>query len=251
MKSLKTVVLGMSAAIAIILGTALPSTAQSAVLTATDPNSRILVRSRPTTNSYSPGYGLPGDRVNILQSDRGPEGYTWYFVEFVQSGEQGWIRGDFVSTTSNSGSGGGGDRPGDYYYQQGYERGQQAIRAGQAYNPTPIAGIPSQQQEAYRTGYGDGYLSVTGSTVINFETVDYAVRLYRPTGQLLMNVYDKKARVPVLIGSPATEVTSSGRDTTYVNTGSGTQYFVTQAGRNDYVLTIVENGRTIYREASD
>ncbi len=69
-------------------------------LTASSSNSRINVRSRPTVNSSSPHYGLPGDRVKVLQcvKDQDTRGsdLNWCKVQFVQSRAVGWIRSDFI-----------------------------------------------------------------------------------------------------------------------------------------------------------
>jgi hypothetical protein len=62
--------------------------------------SRINVRSQPTINANSPSYGLPGDRVKVIQcvQDRDTPGsdLNWCKVQFVQSKAIGWIRSDFI-----------------------------------------------------------------------------------------------------------------------------------------------------------
>jgi len=65
-------------------------------LYADDPNSRIRLRSRPSTNAPDKGYGLVGDRVKVLETTKGQHGYTWYKVRFPKSGAIGWIRGDLI-----------------------------------------------------------------------------------------------------------------------------------------------------------
>ncbi len=70
-------------------------------LRANDPNARINVRSQPTINSSSPSYGLPGDKVKVIQcvKDQDTRGsdLNWCKVQFVQSKAIGWIRSDFIS----------------------------------------------------------------------------------------------------------------------------------------------------------
>jgi hypothetical protein len=83
------------AAVALSVGTALPAFAEPGVLAGLDPGSRVNVRSEPTTRSFSPHYGLIGDRIEILDQTQGRDGYTWYYVSF-RSGARGWVRGDFV-----------------------------------------------------------------------------------------------------------------------------------------------------------
>ena len=70
---------------------------QAAQLIADQPESRINLRSGPSTDSAAKGYGLVGDPVQLLRSTKASDG-TWYFVKFEQSGAEGWIRGDFINT---------------------------------------------------------------------------------------------------------------------------------------------------------
>ncbi len=69
-------------------------------LRANSANTRINVRSQPTINSSSPHYGVPGDRVEILQCvqdrDRPNSDLNWCKVRFVQSDATGWVRSDFI-----------------------------------------------------------------------------------------------------------------------------------------------------------
>ncbi len=74
-----------------------------ATLTANEPNSRITLRSGAGSNYRSLGYGLVGDRVQVLtlsppeldyQEDS--QGSLWYRVGFPRSGAKGWIRQDFL-----------------------------------------------------------------------------------------------------------------------------------------------------------
>jgi hypothetical protein len=72
---------------------------KSAQLTAQQADSQINLRARPTTESATEGYGLVGDRVKLLQAAEGEDNLTWYYVKFDESGAEGWIRGDFISTS--------------------------------------------------------------------------------------------------------------------------------------------------------
>lgn len=62
--------------------------------------SRINVRSQPSINSSAPQYGLPGDKVRVIQcvQDRDTRGsdLNWCKVQFVKSKVIGWIRSDFI-----------------------------------------------------------------------------------------------------------------------------------------------------------
>jgi hypothetical protein len=81
-------------------GTAI-SPPQAATLTATQADAQINLRSQPTTESNSPGYGLVGDPVQLLRAAEGEGELTWYYVKFDKSGAEGWIRGDFIRTGGN------------------------------------------------------------------------------------------------------------------------------------------------------
>jgi hypothetical protein len=72
-----------------------------AVLTTNDPDSQINLRDTPSLTGKDLGYGVVGDRVQIIAQTT-TDGYTWHKVRFPRSGAVGWIRGDFVSVVSAS-----------------------------------------------------------------------------------------------------------------------------------------------------
>ena len=65
-----------------------------------EPGSQINVRSDATVYSRAIAYGLPGDRIDILQceqdTDTAGSDLNWCRVQFVESGAIGWIRSDFI-----------------------------------------------------------------------------------------------------------------------------------------------------------
>ncbi|MEO1209259.1 MAG: SH3 domain-containing protein [Cyanobacteria bacterium J06638_20] len=69
-------------------------------LTANDPGAQINVRQSATIYSRAIAYGLPGDRIDILQceldGDTPGSDLNWCRVQFVESGAIGWIRSDFI-----------------------------------------------------------------------------------------------------------------------------------------------------------
>jgi hypothetical protein len=75
-------------------------TSSEAVLTASDPDSQITLRANPSESSKSLGYGLVGDHVQVIEQTT-TDDYTWHKVRFPRSGAVGWIRGDFVTLTTN------------------------------------------------------------------------------------------------------------------------------------------------------
>jgi hypothetical protein len=73
-----------------------------AYLTSQQDTAQINMRSQPTTESSSLGYGKTGDEVQLLRLAEGEGGYSWYFLKFTYSGEEGWIRGDFIDTSGQA-----------------------------------------------------------------------------------------------------------------------------------------------------
>jgi hypothetical protein len=69
-------------------------------LKASSPNARINVRSQPTVNSSAPSYGVPGDKVRVIQcvtdQDSPGSGLNWCKVQFEKSNAIGWVRSDFI-----------------------------------------------------------------------------------------------------------------------------------------------------------
>ena len=89
-----------------VISTVSPTLARGiATLRANSSNARINVRSQPTINSSSPHYGVPGDRVRVIQCvqdrDRRNSDLNWCKVQFVQSKAIGWIRSDFIDFPSD------------------------------------------------------------------------------------------------------------------------------------------------------
>lgn len=71
-----------------------------AQLVSKEPNSRINVRSHPSTRSKAKHFGYQGDAVTLLQKAKGEGDALWYYLRFEQSKAEGWIREDFISRSS-------------------------------------------------------------------------------------------------------------------------------------------------------
>lgn len=69
-------------------------------LVAHERGSQINLRSTSSVRSRALGYGLAGDRVNILEcvqdTDSPGSDLNWCRVQFLESGAIGWIRSDFI-----------------------------------------------------------------------------------------------------------------------------------------------------------
>ena len=75
---------------------------RTAYLTAQTQEAQINVRSQPTTQSDSLGFGLSGNEVELLRLAEGEGGYSWYYLKIVESQTEGWIRGDFIDTSGET-----------------------------------------------------------------------------------------------------------------------------------------------------
>ncbi len=65
---------------------------------------RINLRAGPGTVNQAIGYGINGDRVQILESNQDSGGYVWYKVWFPKSGAIGWIAGQLLERENSSSS---------------------------------------------------------------------------------------------------------------------------------------------------
>ncbi|MCT7987163.1 SH3 domain-containing protein [Laspinema olomoucense] len=83
----------------------LAQSAEMGLLTTTQ-GSQINIRSGPGIEYSALHYGVVGDRVEILDSQRENSSdiysRSWHRVRFVESGAVGWVRGDFLIQTTDS-----------------------------------------------------------------------------------------------------------------------------------------------------
>lgn len=205
-----------------------PAAALDGVLRANDPKSQINLREAPDPGSQRLGYGLVGDRVEILEQVPGSDDYTWYRVRFYVSGAEGWIRNDFVQTIetgSNAGSNEARYQAGySQGYQLGYRDGQNARRYNTGYHPDKFiqagSGNPDAEYDrGFRAGFFAGFDASynsgqtnsnnlpptpgpTNGTVLSFQTANNAVRIFNRSGQTYLNVFDKRNSVTWLNSVP-------------------------------------------------
>jgi hypothetical protein len=76
--------------------TAKPAGSSTVVLITKDPKAQVNVRTAANTQSDVVYAGRNGDQVQVLKSQAGEGGYTWYQVKFPVAKVQGWVRGDFI-----------------------------------------------------------------------------------------------------------------------------------------------------------
>lgn len=89
-------------AAAVSILTTLPALAEGAYLYGQQAGSQVNIRSAPSTNAKALHFGFVGDYVDIINSQIGQDGYTWYYVEVSASGVKGWIRADFITFPQGS-----------------------------------------------------------------------------------------------------------------------------------------------------
>ncbi|KAF3888534.1 MULTISPECIES: SH3 domain-containing protein [Nostocales] len=75
---------------------------KSATLTSIEPGSRINVRNRASKSAKVRHKGRSGDSVTILSEKTGDDGNTWYRVQVDKNGTKGWVRSDFVTTSTDN-----------------------------------------------------------------------------------------------------------------------------------------------------
>lgn len=69
-----------------------------AILITNDTNAQVNLRAAPSVTSKLLGYGLVGDRVQVIKQAASADGdrYIWYQVKFPRSGVICWIREDYL-----------------------------------------------------------------------------------------------------------------------------------------------------------
>jgi hypothetical protein len=58
---------------------------------------KINLRTSPGTVNKAIGYGINGDRVQVLDSGQDGGGYYWYKVNFPKSGAVGWVAAQLIT----------------------------------------------------------------------------------------------------------------------------------------------------------
>lgn len=67
-------------------------------LSSQQPGAQINIRSMPSTTASVVAQGQSGQGVQLLSLTEGEDGYTWYQVRMAPGDQEGWIRGDLVSS---------------------------------------------------------------------------------------------------------------------------------------------------------
>lgn len=198
---------------------------RTGTLTATEPDAEINLRSQPTTQADSPGYGLAGDTVQALKLAEGEGGYTWYYVKLTvaETGTEmvGWVRGDFVSVQGTA-PGPTGGNPATSNPTSGNPT---------AVNPAPGNSAPTSQPPQAAINCG------SDSQAAFFETNSYLMYLCETTAGLRYIITDKSTQQSRSID----EVQSN--QGTYIAIDDSYQYHV-----NDKSLAIYQVNNGEYKQ---
>lgn len=108
-----SVVTGLATA-ALAIGSALPAGARPAAVVGQELGSMVNVRSQPDPVARVKTTVLVGDQLEVLDAERGSDGYIWYQVTLPEI-NSGWMREDYLQLF---GTGEGGLTPGQEFSSQ-------------------------------------------------------------------------------------------------------------------------------------
>lgn len=80
------------------------ATGRPGILSARDPQAWINIRSGPGIQFGVVFTGTPNMPVLVLQESAGGDGFTWYQVRLGNGADEGWVRGDLVRLTDETGA---------------------------------------------------------------------------------------------------------------------------------------------------
>ncbi|MGI0490352.1 SH3 domain-containing protein [Alkalinema pantanalense CENA528] len=94
MKLLSLIQAGVTT-VSVVLLSAVAALARPAYVVNVQPGNIVNVRSQPTTHSEALTYATLGQKLEIMDGQRGQQGYIWYMVR-INPDDRGWIREDFL-----------------------------------------------------------------------------------------------------------------------------------------------------------
>lgn len=100
-RTVKTIVSAI-VSIGVLALTGLPASARDAILRADFPGDRINLLSTPSVESTPLGFGVPGDRVQVLAPMRVVNGDVWYRVRLRKTGAEGWVNETYLRDTTDA-----------------------------------------------------------------------------------------------------------------------------------------------------
>jgi len=131
-----------------------------------DTNGRVNIRTQPTTDSAVSSAAVAGDEVKILKQTTHHQGHVWYFVQFVETEKEGWVRDDLLEA----------------YFSEANEP-LPPLETSETRGPASIPALNEQWQQEENLRYGEvrRRLIAQGWIPHTIETTGPA-RPYNPTG---------------------------------------------------------------------
>ena len=214
-----------------------PAYAEQGELIAQDAKAQINVRSLANTEADIVAAGAVGDQVEILEHSVGNDALIWYQVKLTKSGKTGWIRGDLIkilgSPSAKAAKPAASKKQSTVKAKAEPAKGSAPVTLAPPKPPasaksaapkkpaTPTNSSAATAKSASSSEHSSGKPStdrsdaeVSSATITTFETPTYTVRVFSRSGQLRLNLYNRKAQAIALSAVPIqSKSTSDG--TTY------------------------------------
>jgi hypothetical protein len=250
----------------------LPVRAQEGELVAEDTQAQINLRSLANTQADIVAAGAVGERAQILGYSNAEDGLLWYRVKLLKTGQVGWVRGDLIkvfgATKPKSGKSSqvtaakstpvplsppktsasiksaaptkaASSKPASKSAKSVAEpkvsepKAVDAPKANDAPLTEPTVTPPTESNDP-----------TTSSTIVSFQTPSYAVRVFSQSGQLRLNLFNRKTNRIALRAAPV-QSKSSGEGTTYSYLTNDLQVNVAVPETGQPTLTAIALGDTL------
>lgn len=228
-----------------------PVYAEEGELIAQEDKAQINVRSLANTQADIVAAGAVGDRVQILEHSVGNDALIWYRVKLLKSGEMGWIRGDLIKILGSPAPK-SAEKPASSPKTSGQvaqKTGEEGKAAASPPDPPvpltppkppasaksaapsvtaakpsvlpsskPAASTPSSlggaETPTSKPSSAPAIALSASTTIVSFQTSTYAVRVFSDSGQLRLNLFNRKTKAIALSAVPV-QSKNSGDGTTY------------------------------------
>ncbi len=218
----------------------LPVRAQEGELVAQDTQAQINIRSLANTQADIVAAGAVGERAQILGYSNAEDGLLWYRIRLAKSGQVGWVRGDLIKVFGAAKP--KASRPSIIPKTKTAQNNpipltppktSASTKSIAQAKPTTPKSTTTQKTAIATKGTdapkGGGDLSKTeptvtppsesneptsSNTIVSFQTVSYAVRVFSQSGQLRLNLFNRKTNRIALRSAPV-QSKSVGDGTTY------------------------------------
>jgi hypothetical protein len=192
------------------------SFASQGELTASDRDALINIRTSANTEAEIIETRPVGDRIEVVSMTKSNEGLIWYKVKVPQTGTVGWVRGDLVKIFGNKKPPQAASKPakGKPLPKPNAKPKPAAAKPSPAPSPKPSpaaspspqpspAASPAPSPSSSPTPDGGGTPAppepeVATSTIVSFQTQSYAVRVFSRSGQLRLNLFNRRTNTVAL-----------------------------------------------------